>query len=57
MEFTKIKITETAATIFVGAHFLQSIHGVRKIPPPVPVKPAKRPRTPPVAKREDRFGS
>jgi hypothetical protein len=57
IEFTSIKITDTAATVLVGAHFLQIIHGVRKIPPPVPVKPANRPRTPPVTKREDRFGS
>lgn len=43
IEFTRIKTTEAAAVAFTGAHFINKIKGVKKIPPPVPVRPAKNP--------------
>ena len=40
-EFTRMKTTETAAMFFVRAQCLDILSGVRKIPPPLPVSPAK----------------
>src|SRR5262249_51403680 len=42
-EFTKMNSAETAAAWRMRAHSQNKRSGVRKIPPPVPVRPARRP--------------
>lgn len=46
-ELTKINSAETADAVFVRAHPINITSGVKKIPPPVPVKPAKSPNPAP----------
>ena len=43
MEFTKINNADTAAAFFASAQPMKSKSGVRKIPPPVPVRPDNNP--------------
>jgi hypothetical protein len=43
IEFTKINNAETADACFVFAHLEKRRRGVRKIPPPVPVRPERNP--------------
>ena len=47
-EFTKIKSAETADAVFVFAHPIKIASGVKKIPPPVPVRPDKSPNPAPI---------
>ena len=49
IEFTKINNAETADACFVFAHLEKSKRGVRKIPPPVPVRPERNPIPEPTA--------
>jgi hypothetical protein len=46
-ELTKMNSAETADAVFVLAHPINMTSGVKKIPPPVPVKPAKSPNPAP----------
>ena len=47
-EFSRIKNAVTAAASLVSAQRQKTSTGVRKIPPPVPVRPEIRPITPPM---------
>src|SRR5438046_9118484 len=47
IEYTHMKSAETAAACRMCAHRQKSRTGVRKIPPPVPVNPARKPRPAP----------
>jgi hypothetical protein len=46
-EFTKTNNAETEDAVFVRAHPISITSGVKNIPPPVPVKPAKSPNPAP----------
>jgi hypothetical protein len=57
IEFTRMNTTEVAAAVFVGAQRMTIISGVRKIPPPVPVRPESSPRMPPTIVETPRDGA
>src|SRR3954454_25076527 len=47
-ELTRINNAETAAAVLVRAQRISSSSGVRKIPPPVPVRPDSKPKPAPI---------
>jgi len=56
MELHRMNTTDTADAALVGAHHIRIISGVRKTPPPVPVKPASSPSTAPIITAAHRAG-
>src|SRR5260370_41984990 len=56
IEFTKMNNAETADACFVFAQFKKSKRGVRKIPPPVPVRPERNPMPEPTASAAGKGG-
>src|SRR6476661_5813716 len=56
IEFTKINNAETADACFVFAQLEKSKRGVRKIPPPVPVRPERNPMPEPTASAAGKGG-
>src|SRR5207244_8761925 len=56
IEFTKINNAETADACFVFAHLEKRRRGVRKIPPPVPVRPERNPMPEPTANAAGKGG-
>ena len=56
-EFTRIKRAETAAAVLVRAHRMSRSSGVRKMPPPVPVRPESNPRPAPMERAAGEHGN
>src|SRR5207302_8404201 len=56
IEFVKINNAETADACFVFAQLEKSRRGVRKIPPPVPVRPERNPMPEPTASAAGKGG-
>ena len=50
-------VVATAAAVFVRAQRMRRRSGVKKIPPPVPVRPESKPRPAPIATEAPREGS
>src|ERR1035437_8233734 len=55
-EFTRMKRAETAAAVLVRAQRISRSSGVRKMPPPVPVRPESNPRPAPMERAAGRDG-
>ena len=56
-EFTRMKSAETAAAVLVRARRMSKSSGVRKMPPPVPVRPDSSPSPAPIEIAAGREGS
>lgn len=55
-EFRKMNTADTAAASLTEAHLIKIKIGLRRIPPPIPIKPEKKPNPVPMANPNKRFG-
>ena len=56
MEFTKMKLAATPEITLMGAQWKNTKIGLRKIPPPTPVRPDRKPNPAPVNNKKGMDG-